>query len=138
MARYIQGGEVYIFLAETAASTSVEVIACTKSDVFNMENEMLEITQTDTNETAYLPSFQSSTISIEQAAVMDVGSGQLSTYQLQRWMKDQTLLTFTFQMPGSTLFGHCYIKSGSISGGVNTGALANFELIVTGDTILST
>lgn len=138
MARYIQGGEVYIYLAETAASTSVEVIACTKSDVFNTENEMMEITQTDQFETAYLPSFQSSTISIEQAAVMDVGSSQLSTYQLRRWMKDQTLLSFTFSTPDCNLYGQCYIKSGSISGGVNTGALANFELIVTGETILAT
>jgi hypothetical protein len=113
------------------------VIACTKSDVLNTENEMLEITQIEQYQTEFLPTFQGKTMSIEQAAVMNVASGEVSTLQLRQWMNDQTLLNFIFEMPDSTESGQCYIKSGSISGGVNTGALANFEILITGQTILA-
>jgi len=112
-------------------------IACTKSDVINLENEMMEITQISQIETEFLPTFQGRTMSIEQAAVMDVASGQISTYQLRQWAKQQTLLNFKFDMPDSTETGQCYIKSNSISGGVNTGALATFEMVITGPTTLT-
>jgi hypothetical protein len=137
MATYIQGNEVFIYLNESASSASFTVVACTKSDVFNIENEFLEITQTAQKETAFLPTFQNATMSIEQAYISDTNGSQQSTYQLREWAHNQTLLYFIFALPDSTVTGSCYIKSGSISGGVNTGALANFELIVTGATILT-
>ena len=137
MATYLQGSDVFIYLSEYGGSTSAAVVGCTKSDVLNMENEFLEITQIQRNQTEFLPTFQGHTMSIEQAAVMNVGSGELSTLQMRQWAEDQTLLDFIFEMPDSTFAGQCYIKSCSISGGVNTGALANFELLITGPTILT-
>lgn len=118
-------------------SLALSVIACTKSDVINTENEMMEVTQTESKSTAFLPTFQSKTLSIEQAAVMDVSTNQFDTKQLRTWTNEQTKLWFKFEMPDSTETGYCYIKSNSISGGVNTGALANFELQVTGATTLT-
>ncbi len=137
MATYLQGSDVFIYLSEYGGSIGTMVVGCTKSDVLNMENEFLEITQIERNQTEFLPTFQGHTMSIEQAAVMNVGSGEISTLQLRQWAEDQTLLEFIFEMPDSALAGQCYIKSNSVSGGVNTGALANFEILVTGPTILT-
>lgn len=129
----------------TAPELSVEIIthvndkiACTKSDTITTENEMIEITQTDQYNTAFLPSFQGKKISVEQALVMDVASGQIDSYSIRQWADDQTLLMFKYEIEGDTTEeGQCYITSVSISGGVNTGALATFEMQVTGATTLT-
>ena len=113
-----------------------QVIACSKSDVMNLDNEMVEITQDSQIETEWLPTFQSRNISIEQAIIDDATAAETDTITLARWAKAQTLLYFKYEMPNMTEYGQCYIKSFNTSGGVNTGALCNFEMIVTGTTLL--
>jgi len=137
MATYLQGSDVFIYLSEYGGSIGTMVVSCTKSDVLTMENEFLEITQIESNQTEFLPTFQGHTMSIEQAVIMNVDSGQISTLQMRQWAEDQTLLEFIFEMPDSTFAGQCYIKSCSVSGGVNTGALATFEILITGPTVLA-
>ena len=129
--------------AHTQVTGSVTVqlvyktIACTKSDVLNLENELIEITQTQRKNTEFLPTFQGLSISIEQSVVADVNTGQLATSTIEDWALNQTLLSFLYERPdGSSgyrrVIGECYIKNFSESGGVNTGALVTYEMQVTG------
>jgi len=115
---------------------SVAVVACTKSDVFNLENEMLEITEIDIKNTNFIPAFQGASMSIEQAIVAAVNPSQLATTQMEEWGFDQTRLAFIFERPDGatirTIAGNCYIKNFSLQGGVNTGALVTFEMVVVG------
>lgn len=142
MAKYIQGSDVFIYLNEYGSTMASGVIACTKSDVLNLENEFLEITQIAQKNTEFLPSFQGFTMSVEQAVVADVSGGQLDTTAIENWAYNQTLLDFVFERPDGTagtrtIAGQCYIKNVSISGGVNTGALCTFELQVSGSVIIA-
>ena len=68
-----------------------QVIACSKSDVMNLDNEMIEITQDSQIETEWLPTFQSRNISIEQAIIDDATAAETDTITLARWAKAQTL-----------------------------------------------
>lgn len=131
----------------TTGATTVAIdyttVACTKSDVLNLENEFLEITQTDQKETDYLPSFQGMTMSIEQAVVVDVTTLQVDTSAMETWALNQEKIAYEFSRPdgssGTRYYrGFCYIKSFSVSGGVNTGALANFEMLCAGAPTITT
>lgn len=111
------------------------VLACTKSDVLNGENEMLEITEIELNNTNYIPTFQSLSLAIEQAVVVDV-AGKVATDQLEDWFLQQTRLKFQFIRPNGpsirVISGFCYIKGESIQGGVNTSGLATFDMVCIG------
>lgn len=128
-------------LSVTSATATTEtgylIIGCTKSDTMNVNNELLEVTQLDQKSTAFIPGFQGRTLSIEQAYIMNASTGQIDTKTIREWTKDQELLSWMFEMPDSEEAGTGYITSLSISGGVNTGALATFEIQVTGETTLT-
>ncbi len=139
---YIQGSEVSIYLREYGTTAPGGIIACTKSDVLNLENEMLEVTQTEQYNTEFLPAFQNLNMSVEEAVVADVETGQIDTSVIEDWAVNQSLLDCVFERVNGTggtrtYTGQCYIKSFSISGGVNTGALANFEIVWNGTPIIA-
>jgi hypothetical protein len=126
----------------TTVTIEYQTVACTKSDVLNVENEFLEKTPTQRKNTDYLPTFQGMTMSIEQAVVVDVTSLQADTSALETWAFNQELIAYEYSRPdGSSgtrvISGYCYIKSFSESGGVNTGALANFEMLCVGEPTIS-